>query len=104
MAGKRHRDPWGIEVPGGFVTTEPRHGAALLASSLRSAMFSARGFEQDIVVKDGPHGQELYREGPFDNITVKRPMKRIAAEIEAHGLEAFVRRKRIENAQLGPVD
>lgn len=41
-------------------------------------MFSARGFEQDIVVKDGAHGQELYREGLFDNITVQRPMKRIA--------------------------
>jgi hypothetical protein len=67
-------------------------------------MFSARGFEQDIVVKDGPHGQELYREGPFDNITVQRPLKRIAAEIEVEGLEAFVRQKRIENAQLGPVD
>lgn len=74
MAGKRHRDPWGIEVPGGFVTTEPRR-----------AMFSARGFEQDIVVKDGPHGQALFREGPFDNITVQRPMKRIAAEIEVDG-------------------
>jgi hypothetical protein len=94
----------GIEVPGGFVTTERCGGAALLASTLRSAIFSAKGDEQGIVVKDGPRGRELYRQGPFDNITVQRPLLRIAAEIEAEGLEAFLRRSRIENAQLGPVD
>jgi hypothetical protein len=104
MAGKPHRDPWGIEVPGGFVTTERRGGAALLVSAFRSGIFSAGGVEQHIVVKDGPHGQELYREGPFDAVTVRRPLQSIAAKIEAVGLAVFLRRKHIENAQLGPVN
>jgi hypothetical protein len=85
------------------VTTERHGGVSLIASFLRSATFSARGAEQDIVVKDGPVGQELYREGPFNNITVQGPFRRTADEITAEGLDVFVRRKRIENAQLGPV-
>ena len=98
---KLRQSPWGVGVPGGFVTTERCGGFAFLASVLR---YSARGFEQDIVVKDGPFGRELYREGPFNNISVGRPFKRIVEEIERVGLESFLRRVRIENAQLGPVN
>jgi hypothetical protein len=87
------------------VTTKPRGGVARVVSSLRSAMSEdARGLEEDIVVQDGSRGQEMYREGPFDNVTVRRPFQRITTAIAAEGSESFMRRRRIENAQPGPVD
>jgi hypothetical protein len=85
------------------MTTELRGGASFLVSLLRNSLYSVRGAEQDIVLKDSPYGRELYREGPFNNLSVQRALRTIVAEIERTGLEGFLRRKRIENAQLGPV-
>jgi hypothetical protein len=86
-------------VAGGLVTTELRGGMALLVSLFRNAPL---GSEQDIVVKDA-EGREQYREGPYNNITVQRPLRLMVSEIGTIGLEEFLKRKRIENSQLGPV-
>ena len=57
---------------------------------------------QDVVVRDD-QGSELYREGPFNGIAIGGKVSRLTAEIRRDGLEAFMRRQHIENAQLGPV-
>ena len=100
---ERHHKPWGFEVPGGFVTTELRGGFTLILSLLRNLTPSARGAEQDIVIKDSTKERELYREGPYSNISVQVPLREILAEIERFGVDEFVRRRQIENSQIGPV-
>jgi hypothetical protein len=103
MGRSHHGEEWGFEVPGGFVTTKLRGGVPLLDSVIRSSWASARGAEQDIVIQDESRERELYREGPFNNISVEFPLKRILAEIESKGLDEFLRRRQIENSQIGPV-
>jgi hypothetical protein len=41
--------------------------------------------------------------GLFNNIRVEFPLKRILAEIDSEGLDEFLRRRQIDNAQIGPV-
>ena len=95
--------PWGFDIPGGFVTTERRGGVSLIQSILRNLTFSVRGVEQDIVIKDGPHGRELFREGPYSQVSVELPLRQILSDIQNIGLKEFLRRQQIDNAQLGPV-
>jgi hypothetical protein len=47
--------------------------------------------------------RELYREGPYSNVTVQVPRRKIVSEIERTGIDEFIRSRRVENAQLGPV-
>jgi len=64
--------------------------------------YSASGARRDIVVQDASD-REVYREGPYDEITFDRPMQRIVGEIRREGLEHWLRSERINNKQLGPV-
>ena len=89
----------GNRVPGGSV------GAELRGSHLGAAVLAAGGpgsVWQDVVVRD-ENGSELYREGPFNGFAIGGRVSRLTAEIRREGLEAFIRRQHIENAQLGPV-
>jgi hypothetical protein len=101
--GDSHQ-PWGFEVPGGFVTTEVRGGVSFLVSLGRNFMMpSARGVEQDIVVMNSTKERELYREGHYNNSSVQAPLRKIVHEIEQFGVSEFVRTRQIENSQIGPV-
>lgn len=73
----------GIAVPGGIVTIEPhlsRDGQVPRAKVLLQATtaMGAANVKRDIVVWDEAHAQQLYRDGPYDSITVDRPLERIA--------------------------
>ena len=39
---------------------------------------------------DQAHEHQLYRDGPYDAITVKRPLERIVAELNRDGTDKFV--------------
>ena len=85
----------GIDVPGGVVTIEPHRtegdrvpkGRILLLAAVPSG---ALGVKRDIVVWDQAHEHQLYRDGPYDAITVKRPLERIVAELNRDGTDKFV--------------
>jgi hypothetical protein len=85
----------GIAVPGGVVTIEPHRTEGdrvpkgrilLLAAVPRGAL----DVKRDIVVWDEAHEHQLYRDGPYDAITVKRPLERVVAELNRDGTDKFI--------------
>jgi hypothetical protein len=61
------------------------------------------GMKQDIVIYDESKIRELYRDGPYDSITLVRPLNQLVHQIKETGLEAFLRTSQLEAGQLGPV-
>jgi hypothetical protein len=87
----------GITVPGGIVTIEPHQGKnpqiSRAAELLQVANpFGAIDVKRDIVIWDSTHERELYRDGPYDAITVDRPLDRVVAEVNQDGVEVFLSR------------
>jgi hypothetical protein len=99
----RGRTEWGLEVPGGFVTTKIPGGLSFVAAIVQSGMVPGVSVAQDIVIQDETRTRELFREGPYSTISVDLPLRKIVAQIESVGLDEFLRRRQIENAQIGPV-
>jgi hypothetical protein len=86
----------GIAVPGGIVTIEPhlsKDGQVPRAKVLVQATtaIGAASVKRDIVLWDESQEQQLYRDGPYDSITVNRPLERIVAELNRDGVQEFVR-------------
>ena len=107
----RQPPPSEIEVPGGVVSIDPRKGTSgiglwskLLLSALWRSYFAAERMERDIVVRDETRQRELYREGPYDAITVVRPLERLLNEVRSNGLDAFLRTRQIAASQVGPLN
>jgi hypothetical protein len=87
----------GIAVPGGIVTIEPHRGKNPQVSRATELLqvanpFGANDVKRDIVIWDSGHERELYRDGPYDAITVTRPLDRVVAEVNQDGVEAFLSR------------
>jgi hypothetical protein len=85
----------GIAVPGGVVTIEPHHAEGERVPKGRILLLAAvpRGaldVKRDIVIWDEAHERQLYRDGPYDAITVKRPLERIVAELNRDGAGKFI--------------
>lgn len=97
----------GIVVPGGVVTIDPYRKKIFFW--LRTVLFSmfdsyaATDLKRDIVIEDAAREHELFREGPYDGITVDRPLEKILAEIGQVGLEVFLSRRRNQTSQSGPI-
>jgi hypothetical protein len=108
-ATKRRSD--GVRVPGGIVTIDYYRGRGRLSYWVQLLLLdfslagysSASGLSRDIVIHSDD-GRELYREGPYDGITVNRPLDKIIKEVTRVGLDVFLRTRRVSNQQLGPVD
>lgn len=86
-------------VPGGAVEArihDPKLLAVLEASGGPGSVW------QDVVVSDH-RGREVYREGPYDGFRIGSVVARTAAEIRTAGFDSFLRRQRVDNKQLGPV-
>jgi hypothetical protein len=86
----------GIAVPGGIVTIEPHltsDGQVPRAKVLLQATtaIGAANVKRDIVVWDEARERQLYRDGPYDSITVNRPLERIVAELNREGVGEFVK-------------
>jgi hypothetical protein len=87
----------GIVVPGGIVTIEPHQGKNPQPSRATELLqvanpFGANDVKRDIVIWDMAHERELYRDGPYDAITVNRPLDRVVAEVKRDGVEGFLSR------------
>jgi hypothetical protein len=100
----------GVEVPGGVVVIDMYRGMAPLRFWIRSltsvlwrVQYAAKFLERDIVILDSSRRRELYREGPYNNITVNRPLERLLAEIENVGLDQFLRIRQIQSSRVGPL-
>jgi hypothetical protein len=98
----------GVPVPGGVVCEDINRGRSPAFGWLRAIAeapltLTTVWLQRDIVVRESDTMRELYREGPYDGITVNRPLKRIVAEINRVGLDEFVRTRRLEDQRLGPV-
>ncbi len=59
--------------------------------------------KRDIVIEDPSRSRELYREGPYDGITVSPPLERILAEIKSDGLDQFLFKHQVEQGRIGPI-
>ncbi len=111
-ADERLLDPKrGIAVPGGVVTIDPYRGkpslavwAKLLFSGIWRSYFAAERMERDIVIHDETRQRELYREGPYNGITVTQPLERLLSEIRSSGLDVFLRTRQVAASQVGPLD
>jgi hypothetical protein len=82
----------GIVVSGGVVTIDPYRGkpslvvwAKLLLSGVWRSYFAAERMERDIVIHDETRQRELYRQGPYNGITVTQPLERLLSEIRSSG-------------------
>jgi hypothetical protein len=97
----------GIVVPGGVVTIDPYRKKIFFW--LRTVLFSmfdsyaATDLKRDIVIEDPEREHELFREGPYDGITVDRPLEKILTEIAQVGLDEFLSRRRNPTSQSGSI-
>ena len=85
----------GVAVPGGVVTIEPHLTSdgdvpreKVLLQSVTA--IGAANVKRDIVVWDESRERQLYRDGPYDSITVNRPLERLIAELNRVGVQEFV--------------
>jgi hypothetical protein len=97
-----------VRVPGGSISYERHsplaiHLLKLLGAIVMHSSYAAMAISQDIVVRDDS-GRELFREGPYDRITLPRATDRLLDEIQRDSLSAFIRDKQRSAGQLGAVD
>ena len=97
QSGGVFKSKGGIAVPGGIVTIEPHRGKNPQASRATELLqvanpIGAIDVKRDVVIWDTAHERELYRDGPYDAITVDRPLDRVVAEVKQDGVEAFLSR------------
>lgn len=88
----------GVAVPGGVVTIEPHltsdgdvPRAKVLLQSVTA--IGAANVKRDIVVWDESQERQLYRDRPYDSITVNRPLEDVIAELNRVGVQEFVSRR-----------
>jgi hypothetical protein len=103
--------PEEIEVPGGVVSIDPyKDRSAILVwskavlSSLWRSYFAAEEMQRDIVIRDENRQRVLYREGPYNAITVAGALDRLLSEVRSSGLDAFLRTRQVAASQVGPLD
>jgi hypothetical protein len=78
-----------------MVTIEPHlksDGVAPRAKVLlqSTTAIGAVSVKRDIVVWDESREHQVYRDGPYDSITVNRPLERVIAELNRVGVQEFV--------------
>jgi hypothetical protein len=96
-----------VPVPGGWLAVDrPRHESPVIywiKAALLAGLYSVGGVARDIVILDPSGGRELYREGPYDGITISQPLKALEAELKRTGVEEFVRVRQLHGGQPGPI-
>jgi hypothetical protein len=96
----------GILVPGAVITIDLNRQRNPVWTWARIVLQSAGGeltLQRDIVIQDASRSRELYREGPYDGITVKNPLDRIVAEIRADGIDRFLFKRQAAESRIGPL-
>jgi len=99
----------GVLVPGGVITIDLSRDRNPLWTWLRViGRFLLVGgdelrLKRDIVIQDVSRGRELYREGPYNGITVVPALKRIESEIKSEGMNQFLFKRQAEDSRIGPI-
>lgn len=96
-----------VPVPGGWLTVGRRqHDNALfywVKTLFFASAYSVAGASRDLILLDASGERELYREGPYNGITVNGAIRRLTSELERIGVDEFVRSRQLEDMQLGPI-
>lgn len=103
---RQSRRKEGTYVPGGFIFVDNYRGKNPLLFWMRVFLtvgnpIGILNLKRDVVIESPSTGAEIYREGPFDELTVNRAIKRIAIEINAVGLDEFLSRRRDDVSPSG---
>lgn len=101
-----------IEVPGGVVTIDPYRKNVnrawfwlrAISSIFWRGYFAASRLERDIVILDPSRSRELYRDGPYNSITITAPLDRLVRDIQKNGLENVIHTWQVNSSRLGPVE
>jgi hypothetical protein len=99
----------GIDVPGGIIIVDLYRGKGALRLWTKLVIAGLLGsyavvaIKRDVVIQDPLRERELYREGPYDQITVSPALQRMTNEIKTVGLNEFLKIRQVENARVGPV-
>jgi hypothetical protein len=96
----------GVPVPGGIVTIDLYRGMnpvlwwiwTVVQVPLKGPNWVGR-IKRDLVISDESGSRELYREGPYNNITVVNPLEQVLAEIRADGLDQFLFKRQAEESR-----
>jgi hypothetical protein len=102
----------GAFVPGGIITIDINRGHSTLFIWLKAILSLLwggnigyiRGPREDIVILTTSGERELYREGPYDSVSVQTGLIRMKGEIHKDGLDAFLRSKQIDASRIGVVE
>jgi len=96
----------GILVPGGVITIDLNRQRKRIWTWMRIVLQSAGSelrLQRDIVIQDASRSRELYRDGPYNGITVKSALDRIVAEIKADGIDEFLFKRQAVESRIGPL-
>lgn len=98
----------GVVVPGGVITIDLHRARNPFWTWLRIVnLFLMAGNElrlkRDIVVSDPSRSRELYREGPYNGITVGSALNRLEADIRSEGMNKFLFKRQAEESRIGPL-
>ena len=100
-----------IVVPGGVIVIQP-HGKSehplwfwlrSVSSVFWRGYFAAARLERDIVILDSARERQLYRDGPYNSITVTASLNRLVQEIQENGLDNVLRSLQVQESRIGPV-
>ncbi len=58
---------------------------------------------RDIVITDEKQRREIYREGPYSQMSVASPLNAIMEEIERDGLQRFLQKRHMTESTTGPL-
>jgi hypothetical protein len=100
-----------VDVPGGVVTVDAYRGHPVRFWLQRMGLgFLTLGYnafsllDEDVVIRSEDESRELYREGPYRGGGAQTARNRLVREIDSEGLEAFLRRRHVEEGRLGPLN
>jgi hypothetical protein len=107
----KQTDQGEIEIPGGVIIIDPYRKNTnrvwfwlrAISSIFWRGYFAAARSERDIVILDSSRSRELYRDGPYNSITIGAPLNQLLRDIQNQGLEKVIRTWQVNNAQLGTV-
>jgi hypothetical protein len=95
----------GIPIPDGVITVDlyrqQRHVWTWLRVILQVG--DELRLQRDIVILDPSKSRALYREGPYNGITVGRAIERIEVEVRSIGLAEFLFKRQVQESRIGPL-
>jgi hypothetical protein len=107
---RSHSTKGAVQVPGGIVTIDSYRKRSRLGFWIKYIVriffeggFSASGMLRDIVIKSPAGDRELYREGPYDGLSIEGALGKLVNEVRKVGVEQFLRSRQVADQRIGPI-